>query len=237
MIVYKSYQAWELATDPRISVGKKKMSAPLKLECNGFTPSYWQNWKMQGCFMQFLHLIFCWKASASGGFAQAPTFQLTFPFLIPMPAYVSLLKQLTDVSIVLCYLSVHHKSYCMYSDGRQFFYHWGQKDCMSSSRNHLVGLVVRRPPREQKTLCSNPACSGIFSGLSHTSDFKIGTPESTLPGTWHYRVNTGTGWASVSILWLGEMESLVCNSYLSVAAHKIVWADPSLRYTSMLLGR
>ena len=24
--------------------------------------------------------------------------------------------------------------------------------------------------------------------------------------------------------------------YLSVAAHKVVWADPSLRYTSMLLG-
>ena len=41
----------------------------------------------------------------------------------------------------------------------------------------------------------------------------------------------------ISILWLGEMESLVCNFYLSVAARTIVWADPSLRYTRMLLGR
>ena len=34
---------------------------------------------------------------------------------------------------------------------------------------------------------------------------------------------------------LGEVESLICNFYLSVAARKIVCADPSLRYTSMLL--
>ena len=33
------------------------------------------------------------------------------------------------------------------------------------------------------------------------------------------------------------MESLVCNLYLSVAARKIVCADPYLRYTCMLLGR
>ena len=32
------------------------------------------------------------------------------------------------------------------------------------------------------------------------------------------------------------MESLISNFYLSVAAHTVVWADPSLRYTSMLLG-
>ena len=35
----------------------------------------------------------------------------------------------------------------------------------------------------------------------------------------------------------GEVESLICNFYLSVAARKNVYADPSLRYTSMLLGR
>ena len=33
------------------------------------------------------------------------------------------------------------------------------------------------------------------------------------------------------------MESLICSVYLSVAARKIVCADPSLRYTRMLLGR
>ena len=84
---------------------------------------------------------------------------------------------------------------------------------------------------------SNPACTGIFSGSSHTSDSKIGTPVATVPGAWRFRVSTGTGQRSVSILWLGEVESLICNFYLNVAARKIVWADPSLRYTSMLLGR
>ena len=33
---------------------------------------------------------------------------------------------------------------------------------------------------------------------------------------------------------MGDMESLICNWYLRVAARTIVSADPSLRYTSML---
>ena len=96
---------------------------------------------------------------------------------------------------------------------------------------------LRRPPRERKILGSNPAWEKIFSGSSHTSDFKIGIPVATLPGAWRYRVSAGTGRPGVSILWLGEMESLDCNFSLSVAARKIVWVDPSLRYTSILLGR
>ena len=79
---------------------------------------------------------------------------------------------------------------------------------MGKIRNHLltylvdrlVGLVVRRPPRERKIPGSNPACAGIFSGSSHTSDFKIGTPVATLPGAWRYRVSAGTGRPGVSIL-------------------------------------
>ena len=101
----------------------------------------------------------------------------------------------------------------------------------------LVGLVVRCPPRKPKIPGSNPTCTGMFSGSSHTSDSKIGTPVATLPGAWHYKVSTGTGRPGVSILWLGEIEQLICNFYLSVAARKIVWADLSLRYTSLLLGR
>ena len=97
--------------------------------------------------------------------------------------------------------------------------------------NRLVGLVVRCPPREQKVPGSNPACAGTFSGSSHTSDLNIGTPVATLPGAWCYRVSAGTGRRGVSILWLGEMESWICNFYLSVAARKIVSADPSLRYS------
>ena len=65
---------------------------------------------------------------------------------------------------------------------------------------HLVGLVVRRPSRERKVPGSNPACGGIFSGSSHTSDLKIGTPMATLPGAWRFRVSTGTGRPGVSIL-------------------------------------
>ena len=68
------------------------------------------------------------------------------------------------------------------------------------SADRLVGLVVRRPPRERKIPGSNPACAGIFSGSSHTSDFKIGTPVATLPGAWRSRVSTGTGRPGVSIL-------------------------------------
>ena len=104
-------------------------------------------------------------------------------------------------------------------------------------KDRLVGLVVRRPPRERKVPGSNPACGGIFSESSHTSDLNIGTPVATLPGAWRYRVSTGTGRPGVSILWLGEVECLICNFCLSVAARKTVRADPSLRYTSLLLGR
>ena len=68
------------------------------------------------------------------------------------------------------------------------------------SSRRLVGLVVRRLPRERKVPSSNPARAGIFSGSSHTSDFKIGTPVATLPGAWRCRVSTGTGRPGVSLL-------------------------------------
>ena len=66
--------------------------------------------------------------------------------------------------------------------------------------DRLVGLVVRRPPRERKIPGSNPACVRIFSGSSHTSDLKIGIPVATLPGAWRYGVSAGTGRPGVSIL-------------------------------------
>ena len=63
----------------------------------------------------------------------------------------------------------------------------------SDLKNCLVGLVVRRRPRERKIPGSNPVCAGIFSGSSHSSGSKIGTPVATLPGFWRYRVSAGTG--------------------------------------------
>ena len=64
-----------------------------------------------------------------------------------------------------------------------------------------------------------------FSGSSHTSDSKIGTLVATLPWAWCYRVSTGTGRPGVSILWLGEVESLICNFYLRVAARSLLTGD------------
>ena len=68
------------------------------------------------------------------------------------------------------------------------------------SLHHLVGLVV-------KAYASGAEDPGFeshfrldFSGSSHTRDLKIGTPVATLPGTWHYRVSTGTGRPGVCIL-------------------------------------
>ena len=63
-----------------------------------------------------------------------------------------------------------------------------------------TGKWLRRPPLERKIRGSNPACDGVFSGSSHTSDLKIGFPVATLPGTWHYRVSVGTGRPGVSVL-------------------------------------
>ena len=61
-----------------------------------------------------------------------------------------------------------------------------------------------------------------FPGSSHSSDLRIGTPVATLPGAWRYRISAGAGRPGVSILLLGEMESLVCNFYLGVAALTLV---------------
>ena len=107
----------------------------------------------------------------------------------------------------------------------------------STDKDCLAGLVIKVSTSGVEGPGFEFCLWQDFSGSTHTSDLKIGTPVATLPGAWHYRVSAGTGRPSVSILWLGEVESLICNFCLSVAARKIVWADPSLRYTSMLLGR
>ena len=70
---------------------------------------------------------------------------------------------------------------------------------MSASEDRYVRikdhLITAQPidSQERKIPGSNPACAGILSGSSHTSDLKIGTPVSTLPGAWCYRVSAGTG--------------------------------------------
>ena len=53
-----------------------------------------------------------------------------------------------------------------------------------------------------------------FSGSSHTSDIKRDIPVATLSGAWRYWVSAATGWPGVSILLLGEIESLICNFWV-----------------------
>ena len=98
--------------------------------------------------------------------------------------------------------------------------------------HRLIGLVVEASASGAEGPEFKSPLRRDFSGSSHTSDLKIGTPVSTLPGAWRYRVSAGPGRPSVSTLWLGEVESLICNFCLSVAVCKIVCADPC-----MLLGR
>ena len=103
--------------------------------------------------------------------------------------------------------------------------------------HRLLGLVVK----ESTSRAEDPGFGSRLrrediSGSSHTSDLKIGTPVATLPGDWRYRVSAGTGRPGVSILWLDEVESLICNFCLNAVARKLVWVGPSLKYTSMLLG-
>ena len=66
----------------------------------------------------------------------------------------------------------------------------------------LDGLVVRHPPREQKTQGLPPS----VPKSGHTSDFDVGTLLAALP-----RAGTKLGWQGVSILWLGEMANLICS--------------------------
>ena len=103
--------------------------------------------------------------------------------------------------------------------------------------DHLLGLVVKHPLQELHTWVWFLLVLWVFSSrLSHTSDLKMGCPVAFLPGAGYYRVSAGACQPSINILWLGEIESLVCNVFLSVTAHRIVWADLSPRYTSVLLG-
>ena len=87
-----------------------------------------------------------------------------------------------------------------------------------ASQSHTASLAkwLRCPPLKQKVRSSNPICDGIFPGRVIPVTYKL----ATLPGAWRYRGSAGTGWPGVSILC--EVESLICNFFLSVAARKIV---------------
>ena len=64
----------------------------------------------------------------------------------------------------------------------------------------LVGIVVKASVWRAEDPGFQPCLRRDFSGSSHTCDFKIDTPVTTLPGAWRYRVSAGTGRPGVSIL-------------------------------------
>ena len=81
----------------------------------------------------------------------------------------------------------------------------------------------------------DPRIEALFSQLNHTSDLNTGRAlVATLWGSWCDRINARTGLPGVSILWLGEIESLISNFFVSVSAPVSIKATQSLRYD--LLG-
>ena len=66
--------------------------------------------------------------------------------------------------------------------------------------HRLVGQVLKASAPKAKGPEFDSRLRRNFSGSSHTSDLKIGTPVATLPGAWRYRVSAGTGRPGVSIL-------------------------------------
>ena len=66
--------------------------------------------------------------------------------------------------------------------------------------DRLGGLVVKASASRAEGPGFESHLRRDFSGSSHTSDLKIGTPVATLPGAWRYRVSAGTGRLGVSIL-------------------------------------
>ena len=83
-------------------------------------------------------------------------------------------------------------------------------------RDRLVSLVVKASASRAEDPVFESRLRRDFSGLSYTSDLKIGTPVATLTVAWRYWVSAGTGRPGVDTL--GKVESLICNFYLSVTA-------------------
>ena len=62
-----------------------------------------------------------------------------------------------------------------------------------SAVDRLTGQVVKASASGAEDPGFESHFGRDFSGLSHTSDLKIGTAVATLPGAWRDRVTGGTG--------------------------------------------
>ena len=69
-----------------------------------------------------------------------------------------------------------------------------------TDNDRLVGLVVKASASGAEDPGFESRLRRHFSGSSHTSDLKTGTPVATLPGALRYRVSAGNGRPGVSVL-------------------------------------
>ena len=56
----------------------------------------------------------------------------------------------------------------------------------------------------------------------------MGIVTAALPASWRYRVSARTGCPGVSIMWVGEVASLICSFCRSVVVHEMTYIDLSL---------
>ena len=101
---------------------------------------------------------------------------------------------------------------------------------LSLSTYRRSGLVVKAYASRTADLALPPSFAmDIFQVKSYSSS--CSTRRLALQGQhWDW-----LAWYQYTVL--DETVSLICNFYLNVAASTAVWAEPSLRYTNMLLGR
>ena len=71
---------------------------------------------------------------------------------------------------------------------------------LSRRTDRLSGLVIKASALGAEDPGFDSRLLRDLSGLSHTSDLRIGTLVATLPGAWRYRVSAGTARPGVSIL-------------------------------------
>ena len=104
------------------------------------------------------------------------------------------------ICLLLLVLVYHHRGPLMGSRLPNIGSHITSTVLPCCRGDRLDCLVVKASTSRAKDLGFESCLRRDFSGSSHTSDTKIGTPETTLPGSWRYRVSTGTGRHGVSIL-------------------------------------
>ena len=85
----------------------------------------------------------------------------------------------------------------------------------------LLAQRLRRPPREWQTRGSNPALAlEILPGRVTPVTWKSSLQWLPWLALYRCRVSAETGWSGVCILWLGEIDRLICNFRSVPGTHK-----------------